>query len=120
MPHYDYECTECDCELTDVKQSINDDALTTCPECNKESLERIIFGGAAVIVKSITTLGQLADFNGKKHKSRLDEEAHRKRESAPKKEVPFYHDPKLGGATQKELNSMTPERKTRYIMEGKK
>jgi putative FmdB family regulatory protein len=32
MPLYDYRCRSCDNEL-EVQQSINDDALTTCPEC---------------------------------------------------------------------------------------
>jgi putative FmdB family regulatory protein len=35
MPLYDYRCRSCDHEL-EVQQSINDDALTTCPECGGE------------------------------------------------------------------------------------
>jgi len=120
MPHYDYECESCGHSMEDVHQSINDEALTDCPSCNKPDLFRVIFGGAGVIVKDIRTVGQLADFNNKKYKTQLNEAAHRKRESEPKKEVPFYQDPKLGGASGAEINKMTPAQKNRYIMEGRK
>lgn len=42
MATYDYKCTNCDNELIDVKQSIHDDALTTCPKCDMDTLQRII------------------------------------------------------------------------------
>jgi putative FmdB family regulatory protein len=120
MPHYDYECEECSHEVHDVKQSMNDKPLVECPQCGKDGLFRVISGGAGVIIKSITTVGQQADFNGKKYKTQLDEAACRKRESEPKKEVPLHHDPKLGGASPQDINKMSPNQKTRYIMEGRK
>lgn len=42
MATYDYKCTDCDNEQLDVRQSIHDDALTTCEACGKETLRRII------------------------------------------------------------------------------
>ena len=60
---YDYECQECGHLIKDVSQSIKDDALTKCPKCKKNSLQRIIYGGIHASVKrgSPTTVGQLAE-----------------------------------------------------------
>lgn len=49
MATYTYACTNKECEVHDlvweVKQSMKDDALTTCPECGKETLKKIISSG---------------------------------------------------------------------------
>jgi putative FmdB family regulatory protein len=50
MPTYDYRCNACSHEFEEF-QSIKADALTTCPKCQKESLERLIGPGAALIFK---------------------------------------------------------------------
>ena len=42
MATYDYKCSNCGTELLDVVQSIHDNPLTTCLNCNTESLQRII------------------------------------------------------------------------------
>ena len=42
MPVYDYECKKCGHTLIDVKQKINDDKLTECPKCKKQTLNRKI------------------------------------------------------------------------------
>lgn len=41
MPTYTYKCAECDHEF-DIVQRMSDNKLTDCPECEKESLEKII------------------------------------------------------------------------------
>ena len=41
MPTYDYKCEECGHEF-EVVQRMTDDKITTCPECNQESVKRII------------------------------------------------------------------------------
>ena len=41
MPKYEYACSNCGAEL-EIRQRISEDALTTCPKCNEESLERLI------------------------------------------------------------------------------
>ena len=41
MPKYEYACGQCGAEL-EIEQRISEDALTTCPKCNAESLERLI------------------------------------------------------------------------------
>src|SRR5215208_6269873 len=50
MPTYDYRCNACSHEFEEF-QSIKADALKTCPKCQKESLERLIGPGAALIFK---------------------------------------------------------------------
>lgn len=42
MPTYTYACTNCGHRF-DAKQSMSDDALSTCPECGGEL--RKVFGG---------------------------------------------------------------------------
>ena len=41
MPEYTYRCTECAHEF-DIKHSIMQDALKTCPECTKDTLRKVI------------------------------------------------------------------------------
>lgn len=49
MPTYHYRCGKCAHEF-DQFQSIMDDALTDCPECDGK-IVRVISGGAGVIFK---------------------------------------------------------------------
>lgn len=41
MPTYDYQCFACD-HTFELVQKITDDSITTCPECEKEEVKRII------------------------------------------------------------------------------
>ena len=50
MPTYSYKCNSCEHQF-DVMQGINDERLKTCPECNKDKLERLIGAGAGIIFK---------------------------------------------------------------------
>lgn len=50
MPTYAYRCKNCSHEF-DEFQSISADPLKICPSCNKESLGRVIGGGAGLIFK---------------------------------------------------------------------
>ncbi len=49
MPTYDYKCVECN-HTFEYFQSMNDDALSICPECGAE-VKRMIGGGSGVIFK---------------------------------------------------------------------
>lgn len=49
MPTYEYECTECG-HRTTARQGMTDPPLTECPRCAGK-LQRLISGGAAVLVK---------------------------------------------------------------------
>ena len=50
MPTYDYICNDCN-EMYEYFQSMSDDPLTECPECNKDSLRRVVSGGTGLIFK---------------------------------------------------------------------
>ena len=49
MATYIYKCTNEECDIYDiefeVQMSMKDPNLTTCPDCKKESLQKIITGG---------------------------------------------------------------------------
>jgi putative FmdB family regulatory protein len=50
MPTYDYLCSACGHRFEEF-QSMSADALTRCPACKKQKLERLIGAGAGVIFK---------------------------------------------------------------------
>lgn len=109
---YDYGCHICGEILEDIKQSIHEEALTKCPSCGKNSLERVPYGGLGAFVKNAKTIGQLADKNwssmGSYKRSEIEEK--NKSTSAEKK-------------NKKELrsiNRMTEEQKRKYIITGEK
>jgi putative FmdB family regulatory protein len=43
MPIYEYKCASCHAQ-TEHLQKISDPVLTTCPECQQESLVRLVSG----------------------------------------------------------------------------
>jgi len=113
---YDYICDNCNNKLTDVYQSIKDDALTKCEACGKESLQRVIYGGISASVKGVSTIGQLADRNWSKMGSYQKSELIEKQKSN-KQESPLQS---FGSASRKEINKMTPEQQKKYIITGEK
>lgn len=48
MPIYEYRCGECGHEL-EALQKISDPKLTTCPECGKETLSKLVSAAAFVL-----------------------------------------------------------------------
>ncbi|MDC7234645.1 MAG: zinc ribbon domain-containing protein [Spirochaetales bacterium] len=50
MPTYDYKCENCG-HLFEYFQSMADDPLTKCPDCEQDALKRLIGGGMGVIFK---------------------------------------------------------------------
>ena len=50
MPTYDYACRQCGHRF-EAFQSMKDDALTTCPQCEAETLQRLIGAGAGLVFK---------------------------------------------------------------------
>jgi len=104
--------------MIDVYQSIKDDPLVKCPRCGKDSLYRMIYGGLGHFVKETKTIGQLADKNwdrmGHYKKSEIEQKSMEKRQESS----PVFSS--AGPATSKEINKMTKEQKTKYIIEGKK
>jgi len=118
MPLYDYECSECEHVVEDVFQKVTDKPLKKCTECGKNKLFRIITGGLHGHIAGSETIGGLADKNARLNKNKISEAEHKKRESEAPKETAWFD--KYGTATPKEINKMTPQQKTRYIMEGRK
>lgn len=54
MPSYDYNCTDCD-TIFELFHMMTDDSIKHCPQCNSTNVEKLISGGAAVIVKGTQT-----------------------------------------------------------------
>jgi putative FmdB family regulatory protein len=109
---YDYGCQECGETLKDVKQSIHDEALTKCPHCGKESLERVPYGGLGSFMKnSSNTIGGQADKNwsnmGHYQKSEIEEK--HKQEHGKVKE---------SKEMRTKINSMSAQQKRNYIVKG--
>ena len=50
MPTYEYQCEACK-HLLETFQSIKDDPLTTCPNCNSETMKRLISAGGGFTLK---------------------------------------------------------------------
>lgn len=113
---YDYTCEECSHEMKDVSQSIKDDALTTCPNCGKETLQRVIYGGLGSFMKGTNTIGSVMDrsWANKGHYERSEIE-----EKSKAKEVkePLAH---FGPASRKDIMKMNDKQKLNYIMTGEK
>ena len=115
---YDYECADCQHVLEDVYQKVSDEPLTKCPNCGKDSLRRVISGGAYAFVAGGNTIGSLMDKNTRNNKSQIQEQQHKKAEQVPQSETPWYH--KSGSASAKEISKMSKKQKADYIMRGKK
>lgn len=64
MPTYAYKCTHCDHSL-EASQKMSDPVLTTCPECNQETLKRgpgggvgLAFKGTGFYITDYTSIGK--------------------------------------------------------------
>jgi len=108
---YDYECSNCKHFMEDVYQSIKEDALTECPKCKKQSLERILTGGIyGQVYQEPTTIGQQADKNwrNKGHYERSNAMAKEDQKAREKREK------------RKMINRMNKDHQYHYIMTGEK
>jgi hypothetical protein len=98
--------------MEDVYQSIKDDALTKCPQCQKDTLERVITGGLyGHVYQEPTTIGQQSDKNwrNKGHYERsnaLQKERDRNQEKTEKRE------------SMRAINKLSKDRQYHYIMTG--
>ena len=114
---YDYICDDCHYEMKDIRQSIHDDALTDCPSCGKSTLRRVIYGGIASFMKDSNTIGGLADKNWSKKGHYEKSEIESKSKKSAEQSSYFSS---FGSASKKEINKMTEQQKTKYIMTGEK
>jgi putative FmdB family regulatory protein len=49
MPTYEYTCTKCE-HAWEEDQSISEDPVTQCPECQEETAKRLISGGTGFLL----------------------------------------------------------------------
>ena len=110
---YDYICHECGETIKDVNQSIHDKALVKCPTCGKNSLERVPYGGIGSFMKnSSNTIGGQADKNwsnmGSYQRSEIEHNNKIKAQAKDKNNL------------RKQINNMTAEQQTKYIIKGEK
>ncbi|MEO8513776.1 MAG: zinc ribbon domain-containing protein [Ignavibacteria bacterium] len=50
MPFYEYKCSDCGFELEEL-QKMSDEPLKKCPNCGKETLQKLIGTGGGLIFK---------------------------------------------------------------------
>jgi len=124
MPIYNLYCDDCLLDI-EIECSISeyDNRMKTivCPECTSRNVHRNYqHDNIYSSVKNVNTIGKLADKNAKINKTQINEMQHKKKESTVEAPKAWYKDDKFGTATPKEINKMSTEQKTKYIMEGKK
>jgi len=81
MPTYEYECKKCG-HTFEILQSIKDSPLKKCPECGKNSLQKVISGGAGLIFKGSGFY--LTDYKEKPSKAKDTSKPKEKTGSKPK------------------------------------
>ena len=76
MPTYDYICNDCK-KMYEYFQSMSDAPIKECPECNKNSLRRVISGGTGLIFKGSGYY--LTDYKNKKTQSSENKKSNKKK-----------------------------------------
>lgn len=110
MPHYDYECCECNYKF-EAFHSMSAKPLIDCPECNKPTLIKLIGMGSAAIVRGTETPCRGNRDGTTKKKCDEPKKLDRLGEGKNKGEKPFWRD----GPVNKEVLK-NPKK---YIKEGK-
>ncbi|MFA7230229.1 MAG: zinc ribbon domain-containing protein [Victivallaceae bacterium] len=85
MPTYEYECGSCRKKF-DIFQSMKDSPLVKCPECQKDTLKRLIGSGAGIIFKGSGFY--CTDYRSQNYKkSSADDSASRSKDTGGKTET---------------------------------
>ena len=116
MPQYSFYCDDCSSSFSEFWSiSSYDQKLKSlcCPSCSSVNVGRdYVEDNVVVSYHDITTVGQLAERNTKKMgKYKLEERMMEDNMDLHKKN-------KEASAKRRKLNKMTPEQKTKWIMEG--
>ena len=135
MITYTYKCDDCEVVFK-TQQSIKDDAHSICPECNSDTLHRVIQPPLMVMMKGEPkTLGALAEQNTKymsQEQIRQKQEEYRTKveisrtpsslmpESKPDEPVPEIPAEirKEMTKSSKDILKMTPQQQEKYIHTG--
>jgi putative FmdB family regulatory protein len=115
-----YICDNCDHHMV-IQQKMNDPLKKKCPECGKLKLYQDLTGQHTFVYQDCKTLGHQAQRNTERM-GKYDLESKRKKDSEAKKfkkkRSTWYN--KEGADLKQGLKHLnTPEKKHRYIMEGK-
>jgi putative FmdB family regulatory protein len=111
MPRRYYICDNCE-HTFDVTQKFEDKTLKKCPKCKKLKLYQDLTGMYTFVVQEPKTVGQLADRNTKKM-GKYELENRMLKDGIPEQIEKREKKEKV-----QKLAKMTPEQKTRYVMEG--
>jgi putative FmdB family regulatory protein len=111
MIEYEYECDNCSHSFS-IRQSIKDDALSICPECNESTLYRVFHAPYVSVKGDVKTIGQLADKNTK-NMGRYELEEKKANDINVNKEQREKRD------LNRKINKMTPDQKTKWILGDK-
>jgi putative FmdB family regulatory protein len=90
MPTYDYLCKECGHKFEEF-QSMTEAALTRCPKCNMETLQRLIGSGAALLFKGSGFY--LTDYKKSGSSTSTSSETQKSSESQPTESKPAESKP---------------------------
>lgn len=115
-----YICDNCDHHMV-VKQKMDATLKKKCPKCGQYKLYQDLMGQHTFVYQEPKTLGHLGDRNRErmgKYELESKERDHSKAKRAKKKKPTWYN---AEGANLKEKlkDINTPEKKHKYIMEGK-
>jgi endogenous inhibitor of DNA gyrase (YacG/DUF329 family) len=104
-----------------IQQPMDESLKKKCPECGKHKLYQDLSGQHTFVYQECKTLGHLASRNTERM-GKYDLEARRQKDEERnklKKRKPVWYN-KEGKNLKKELADLnTPEKKHKYIMEGK-
>lgn len=122
MPEYQFACDACEYSF-EVFMSIKDyKALKKCPQCKKNKLYRVynpVYGFNA----EPKTLGSFVDKKmqnmGQYEKDKVEREERGRRSRSGKTEKPKRPPWRKSDKPNFKLANLTPEQKTKYIVEGK-
>lgn len=115
MPIYEYQCEECDHNF-EIEQGLKAKPKKKCPNCNKNSLERLIFSPLINMKGRINTVGQLAEANTKK----LGKHAHDRLNKDKILSGQYQKDKEIKEKKEfnRKINNMSENAKNKYIMTG--
>ena len=115
MPTYDYVCKSCGHEL-ELFQSMKDAPKRKCPECGKNTLERKIGTGAAVLFKGSGFYQ--TDYRSESYKKSAD--ADKKPAEAAKPDAPAKTDTPAKKTDSPKAETPKPEPKPEHKSELKR
>src|ERR1051325_1772684 len=110
MPFYEYQCSNCGHHLEEL-QTMTEPPLVKCPECGKDTLQRLIGTGSGIIFKG----SGFYQTDYKKPETRKNQEADNKakaKESKSENKIATKTEGKTEGKTETKTETKKAENKT--------